>query len=85
MARYDYKCRECETVFEEEHSVNESPEVKCPSCSGTDTFKYMGNYDTMTVRFKGAGWAINDSALDKIGMPEHVKNSPHAKKYLDEM
>lgn len=85
MARYDYKCRDCEEVFEESHPIDESPKILCPKCEGENTFKYMGNYDTMTVRFKGTGWAINDAALSGIGMPDSVKNSPHAKKYLDNL
>mgnify|MGYP002512699057 CR=1 FL=1 len=32
MARYDYRCTECGTVFEVEHPMGERPEVACPAC-----------------------------------------------------
>lgn len=82
MALYDYKCRTCENIFEEEHGVNEDPVVPCPECSGVDTHKYIGNYRTMPVRFKGTGWVVNDTALDAVGMPENIRNSAATKEKL---
>ena len=38
MARYDYKCTSCGTVFEVQHGMTERPEVHCPSC-GADAEK----------------------------------------------
>ena len=32
MARYDYKCSECEHVFEVQHSIHDEPKVKCEKC-----------------------------------------------------
>ena len=34
MARYDYKCNDCELVQEVVHGMTENPEVKCPECEG---------------------------------------------------
>ena len=35
MARYDYRCTSCDKVFEVEHPMGETPEVKCPECGGS--------------------------------------------------
>lgn len=32
MARYDYKCRSCEHIFEVIHSIQEDPKIKCEKC-----------------------------------------------------
>lgn len=32
MARYDYRCSACNTVFEVEHSMSAHPRVSCPKC-----------------------------------------------------
>jgi len=30
MPRYDYKCLQCEQVYEITHKINEDPEILCP-------------------------------------------------------
>lgn len=80
---YDYKCRGCENIWTVEHSIAVKNAVEelgtaCPSCSSTNIFKYLGNYGTATVVFKGMGWAHKDLMLDKIGMPSTTRNSPEA-------
>ena len=35
MARYDYRCTSCDKVFEVEHPMGETPEVKCPECGAS--------------------------------------------------
>lgn len=37
MARYDYRCTSCDTVFEVEHGMRERPEITCPSCGAPCT------------------------------------------------
>ena len=32
MPRYDYKCLQCEHVYEIEHKITEDPEIMCPKC-----------------------------------------------------
>lgn len=32
MARYDYRCSACGTIFEVEHPMRENPEICCPAC-----------------------------------------------------
>ena len=56
MARYDYKCPECDIVFEVEHPMSERPEVLCPTC-GKKASQVFGNY---SVEFKGSGFYNTD-------------------------
>ncbi len=56
MARYDYKCTSCETVFEVEHPMSEHPDVKCPEC-GADAERVFG---TNGIVFKGSGFYNTD-------------------------
>lgn len=88
VPNYDYRCRDCLNVWLENHSFKETAEslgLKCPECSSHDIHKYFGNMKTLTVKFKGAGFAVNDMALEKLGMPESIRNSPHTKKALEEL
>ncbi len=88
MPRYEYKCRECETVFAVTHSVHEdkySLGLVCENCGSENIFRYLGNYGTATVIFKGVGWKVNDTALERLGMPAAQRNSPEAQKYLKDM
>lgn len=56
MARYDYRCSSCGTVFEVEHGMKERPEVTCPKCGGacTRVFRPTG------IEFKGNGYYNTD-------------------------
>lgn len=56
MARYDYKCPACETVFEVEHPMSEHPEVTCPAC-GHVANKVFG---AAGIVFKGSGFYNTD-------------------------
>lgn len=80
---YEYKCRSCSNIWSVEHSmsINDAVEelsLSCPTCSSRDIHKYLGNYGTATVVFKGTGWAAKDMMLDKIGMPKAQRESPEA-------
>lgn len=84
---YDYKCRDCENIWQENHSmkINNAVEelgLKCPECQSIEIAKYLGNYKTATVVFNGMGWAHKDLLLDKIGMPKAQQNSPEARKAM---
>jgi len=37
MARYDYRCTGCDTVFEIEHGMRERPQITCPRCGAPCT------------------------------------------------
>jgi putative FmdB family regulatory protein len=32
MPTYVYKCKKCENVWEEVHSITDDPEIQCASC-----------------------------------------------------
>lgn len=56
MARYDYRCTSCGTVFEVEHGMLERPEIHCPSCDAVaeKVFSPSG------IEFKGSGFYNTD-------------------------
>lgn len=56
MARYDYKCPSCGTVFEIEHRMSEFPKVICPNC-GTQAERTFQSYG---IEFKGSGYYNTD-------------------------
>lgn len=56
MARYDYRCTSCDKVFEIEHPMGETPEVKCPECGG-ECERVFG---TNGIVFKGSGFYNTD-------------------------
>ncbi len=69
MARYDYKCPQCETVFEVEHPMSERPTITCPTCgevaqrvfSATGIhFEGHGFYNTDRRKFMGSVGSAND-------------------------
>lgn len=85
--KYDYKCNECNHIWEVSHSIKVSNAVEelglsCENCNSQDIQKYLGNYKSATIMFKGQGFVVNDTALERIGMPEAQRNSPYAKKKL---
>ncbi len=55
MPFYDYKCEQCETVFEVMHGVGETVE-SCPSCGG----KARRLFHPLGVIFKGSGFYKTD-------------------------
>lgn len=56
MARYDYRCTSCGTVFEVEHGMTEHPSITCPECgnSAEKVFSASG------IEFKGSGFYNTD-------------------------
>jgi len=85
MANYDYKCKDCNSVWSTSHSIDDTASslgLKCPSCGSVNIFKYLGNYKTLPIKFIGTGWTVNDNALDAIGMPEATRNSAEARERL---
>ncbi len=56
MARYDYKCSACGEVFEVEHPMSETPDVRCPKC-GSECSRVFG---ASGIVFKGSGFYNTD-------------------------
>lgn len=57
MARYDYRCPSCDTIFEVEHPMSEHPLVTCPSC-GTEAQRV---FSASGVSFQGSGFYNTDN------------------------
>ena len=62
MATYMFKCQECGTIFEEEHSMKDAPsETYCPVCNpdkdpnGVMAKRYYGS-GSMNFILKGNDW-----------------------------
>jgi putative FmdB family regulatory protein len=76
MPRYDYKCEDCDDVFETTHGVNESIEG-CPKCGG----KVRRLFHPLGIIFKGSGFYKTDyrsasgNGGEKQG-PEKIEKEP---------
>jgi len=57
MPTYDYKCNNCQKVFEMFHRINENPQIHCPSC-GSIARKMLSLHSGLI--FKGSGFYITD-------------------------
>ena len=56
MPVYDYRCKECNKIFEVEHKAGDMPMKHCPSCGGG--LKKV--YNPIGVVFKGSGFHSTD-------------------------
>lgn len=56
MARYDYRCTNCDTTFEVEHPMSAHPQVTCPSC-GAPAERVFSTYG---IDLKGSGFYNTD-------------------------
>lgn len=71
MAKYDYRCAECENIQEEEHGMNEKPEVKCEKCGGECSKTFLAS---TPVHYKGPGWDRSPHILvDKVNGRKRTK------------
>lgn len=85
MARYDYRCPHCHTVFEVEHAMSETPRVTCPTCgaeasrvfeASSITLKGSGFYNTdMRDGKKGATPAATESSSSSSAEPSSADSS----------
>lgn len=56
MPIYEYKCNECEEVFEQlTTSVKDSPKVQCPKCKSENVSKLMSAGSPVTLAPSGCG------------------------------
>ena len=58
MPLYEYKCRKCARHTEKIESVAGPHLTKCPHCGG----KVESVITAPAIKFKGAGWYVNDYA-----------------------
>lgn len=79
MARYDYRCTSCGTVFEVEHGMSERPAIACPTCGNAaeKVFSASG------IEFKGSGFYNTDqrggasATPASTGEAHSCANCPH--------
>lgn len=57
MPLYQYKCNDCEIIFERQQRMVEPPLRDCPECEGT--VRRMIN--NVGIVFKGSGFYVTDS------------------------
>ncbi|RAP36126.1 FmdB family transcriptional regulator [Candidatus Marinamargulisbacteria bacterium SCGC AAA071-K20] len=58
MPRYDYKCSDCEHVFEAAQSIKDEPLRICPECKGPIRRLISKN---VGIAFKGGGFYVTDA------------------------
>jgi putative FmdB family regulatory protein len=57
MPRYDYKCNDCEHIFEVTQSMSDDALTECPKCDGSIR-RLIGN---VGISFKGGGFYVTDA------------------------
>ena len=69
MPTYDYKCPDCETVFEVFQRMKDAPKAKCPKCGAKAERQLSGGHGLV---FKGSGFYETDykRAGEKRGKQE---------------
>ena len=57
MPIYEYKCRECDLVFEllKRSRMDEDSPVRCPGCGGEETEKLVSSFAGMVPVAAGGG------------------------------
>ena len=81
MPRYDYRCSNCDLVFEVKQSFSSDPVSTCPDCKS----KAQRVIRSVPVVFKGSGFYVNDygkgsgssetSSTSKDSKPSKSENS----------
>lgn len=74
MPRYDYRCPECNEVFEVTHGMRERPEVVCPTCGAAA----QRVFDASGIVLKGSGFYNTDMRGGKKGATEGTSGSSEA-------
>lgn len=66
MPLHEYECKKCGHRFEKIHKFSDEPIKVCPKCEG----EVEQLLSAPAVRFKGAGWYVNDYAKKGSGAPK---------------
>ena len=76
MPLYEYRCRQCENVFDRLERASEPKDGMCPECGGAAT-RLLG---APALQFKGSGWYVNDYGKGNGSKPTDTdKPAPAAK------
>lgn len=65
MPIYEYRCRDCEQIFEEWQRNHEDVEAPCPVCGG-EAQRIISNTSFV---LKGTGWYVTDYANGRSAAP----------------
>jgi putative FmdB family regulatory protein len=57
MPSYDYRCRQCDEVFEVFQRITAEPRATCPACGADDCQRKISGG---TFHLKGGGWYASD-------------------------
>jgi len=81
MPLYEYRCRQCERLFDRLERASDPRDGTCPNCGGAAT-RLLG---TPALQFKGSGWYVNDYGKGNGSKPaDSDKPAPAAKASADE-
>lgn len=72
MPLHEYECKKCGHRFEKIQKFSDEPIKICPKCAG----EVEQLLSAPAVRFKGAGWYVNDYAKKGSGAPKNSSGEP---------
>ena len=76
MPLYEYRCRQCERLFDRLERASEPKDGTCPDCGGAAA-RLLG---APALQFKGSGWYVNDYGKGNGSQPADTdKPAPDAK------
>lgn len=73
--RYDYRCSDCESVFETSHAMDKKPRVKCPECGSLKT--EVAFLTTPTSYIKGNGYLDVKGRRRDMNLYKLVNDDPY--------
>ncbi len=77
MPTYDYKCSNCEHLFEEFQSITAKPLKKCPECGKMSLKRLLGT--GAGIIFKGSGFYETDYRSDSYKKAAESDKKPDTK------
>ncbi len=75
MPTYTYRCRKCDTVFEEVQRITAEPGAICANCGDEDCVRQITGG---TFHLKGNGWHASDYNRDAAPVEEAATCPPEA-------
>lgn len=61
MPTYEYRCSNCDYVYDVFHKMSQAPLTECPKCSKQSLKRSIGGKEA-NLQFKGSGFYITDYA-----------------------
>jgi len=73
---YEYKCKECDKIFDVLQKINSDPVEKCIHCGG----KVEKLISASSFQFKGSGWYVTDYKKSKSDGKKKEESFPMTNK-----